>query len=107
MNTVDRIALFNRKNYQNPILADYHLFNMHEHADQWGECMGYLFNICAYLYDQDRFDVPNECEYSPGAGGVEIEDPEMFEGCTIEQVEHAGLVLNRYNDRLRAAGLDY
>lgn len=78
-------------------------------GDPWGVCMSAFFTCCAVLYE--RGDVPNEWQYRPGAAGNMIDEDdyfaEMFQECTIDQLQTIGAYLHRITGILRTTGHAY
>jgi hypothetical protein len=78
--------------------------------DPWGASMGWHFAIADWVTDQGG-DIPGEWGYRPSMGGSEREAPEyqaLEEGnFPVADVEQAGAVLHKLEDRLKAEGKDY
>lgn len=80
----------------------------HDPLDQWGWALSWLFDIASAL-ELRGAEVPPELQYSSGAGGPYVSE-DREEGLAefpTEVLQRGALVLNRFADRLRAAGHDY
>lgn len=77
--------------------------------DPWGSCLECWFDVAAELWMRDA--VPATWDYSPGAA----EDPreaesywsDWFREIPTDALVTFGNLLDRYSNKLRAAGKDY
>lgn len=77
-------------------------------GDQWAWSMGWLFNFAGELGRRGE-DVPACLEYRAGAGGHHV-DEDYAEGLAeigTDALTYACLVLNRYENACRKAGMSY
>ena len=91
---------------------------LHNDGDRWGFAMGAWFAICdelayrEYWQHVDAAEIPVEWDYVPSLTtqrGERLPENECYglEHYASDELLHAGHVLARYTDRLRAHGLDY
>lgn len=86
-------------------------------GDPWGSTMAEAFGIATALYVMGE-EVPDHWQFSPGPilneeiAREQWPDAEWIDALeagtfTADELRHAGNVLTRYADKLRAAGMDY
>lgn len=70
--------------------------------------MSWLFDVAGEICQRGA-EVPEALQYRPGMGGPEVGEDraEGLAEISDSALIWAALVLNRYADRCRAAGLDY
>jgi len=65
-------------------------FNMYEDGDMCGSVVSCLFDVCAFLYQND-VNIPEEWKYRPGASGdPQVETFDFIEQYPLEDVLNFG-----------------
>lgn len=80
-------------------------------SDKWGEVMAAWFECAAHLRWRNKVAIPNEWQYSQGAG-LDPRDKEsyyfsLFRKATDKQLLTIGNYLHRLSKCLEKAGLSY
>ena len=86
-------------------------FRLSNDGDSWGTAMQWRFAIAAVLYDRDE-DIPGDWHYRPSPMAGPQADPECYADQVCSEADSGallefGIILDRYDSMLRAAGQDY
>lgn len=98
---------------RNPVLET--MRDTFDAGDPWGSNIAWLFAIADVIYEINPEQVPAEWEFRPSPFGADTESYEYNaicdlikdEGIDVDVILHAGRVLNRYDNLLRLAGMNY
>ena len=111
------MATFSYKDFKH----EYKLFNMHKHADRWGEALSAMFSICNEVHyrmvhgdnPKPLADILAKWEYR--ASPIAYDDPREeednfyneFKEMEINDLIRCGELMDRYLRLLKRHGLDY
>lgn len=94
-----------KKTYFIDLLNEFNMYS--EPGDYWGSVMSALFDVCAFLY-QNEVSIPSDWEYRvSNSGDPQVETHDYIEHYPLEDVLNFGHFLYYMKCMLKDLGEDY